>query len=101
MRRRLPGTAGVPAGFRRSNPTTTQRRDSQMVEIPMSMQECELAMKQLAPRLRLYAELLVRRGVAIRPGQELVVTAPVEAAPFARTLVERAYESGAGHVTLV
>ena len=71
-----------------------------MSHIPMSDSECELAMSRLTPRLRQYAELLVRRGVAIQSGQELVVTAPVESAPFVRIVVEEAYKEGAGHVTL-
>lgn len=52
-----------------------------MSHIPMSDSECELAMSRLTPRLRQYAELLVRRGVAIQSGQELVVTAPVRVGP--------------------
>lgn len=72
-----------------------------MTEIPMSESECALAMRQLEPRLEQYAELVVRRGVAIQRGQELVVTAPVEAAPFVRMVVAAAYEAGAGHVTLI
>ena len=64
-----------------------------MSHIPMSDSECELAMSRLTPRLRQYAELLVRRGVAIQSGQELVVTAPVESAPFVRIVVEEAPSS--------
>ena len=71
-----------------------------MDEIPMSAQECALAMRQLAPRLRRYAELLVRRGVALQPGQELVLSAPVEGASFARVVAREAYAAGAGHVTV-
>lgn len=72
-----------------------------MTDIPMSEAECAVAMRHLEPRLKQYAELLVRRGVAVRPGQELVVTAPVEAAGFVRTLVRAGYAAGAGHVTLM
>ncbi len=71
-----------------------------MSQIPMSDAECAIAMRQLEPRLHLYAELLVRRGVAIQPGQELVLSAPVEAASFVRIVVTEAYEAGAGHVTI-
>lgn len=46
-----------------------------------------------------YADLLVRVGVALQPGQELVVDAPVEAAAFVRRVVRAAYAAGAGHVT--
>jgi aminopeptidase len=48
-----------------------------------------------------YARLIVRRGVALQPGQELVLTAPVERADFARKVVRAAYEAGAGHVTVL
>lgn len=72
-----------------------------MAEIPMTQQECEIAMKKLEPRLRLYAELLVRNGVAVQPGQEVVINAPVEAAEFCRMCVEAAYQKGAGHVTVI
>ena len=72
-----------------------------MSEIPMSDDECALSMRRLEPRLRQYAELLVHRGVAIQPGQELVLTVPVESAPFARIVVDEAYKAGAGHVTLI
>lgn len=72
-----------------------------MAEIPMTEQECAIAMKQLEPRLRLYAELLVCGGVAVQPGQELVINAPVEAAAFTRMCVEAGYEAGAGHVTVI
>lgn len=72
-----------------------------MTEIPMSTEECDLAMRRLRPRMEQYAELLVRRGVAIQPGQELALTAPVEAAEFVRMVAKAAYEAGAGHVTVI
>ena len=72
-----------------------------MAEIPMSAAECAHAMKRLVPRLEQYAELLVRQGVAVQPGQELVLTAPVSAASFTRIVVRAAYAAGAGHVTLI
>lgn len=72
-----------------------------MSDIPMSAPECALAMKQLSSGLERYASLLVRRGVAIQPGQELVLSAPVEAASFVRTVVAVAYKAGAAHVTTI
>jgi aminopeptidase len=45
-----------------------------------------------------YAALAVEVGVNIQPGQTLVVTAPLLAAPFVRKVVRRAYEVGAKHV---
>jgi aminopeptidase len=72
-----------------------------MTDIPMTDAECAIAMRQLEGRMHLYAELLVRRGVAIQQGQELVLTAPVEAAAFVRIVVAEAYKAGAGHVTVL
>ena len=45
-----------------------------------------------------YAALAVEVGVNVQPGQTLVVTAPLLAAPFVRLVVRRAYEVGAKHV---
>ena len=67
----------------------------------MSAEECRLATKALKPQLKRYARLLVRKGVAIQKGQELVLSAPVERADFARVVVKQAYKAGAGHVTVL
>lgn len=72
-----------------------------MADIPMTAQECSIAMKQLEPELKLYARLLINNGLAVQPGQEVVITAPVEAADFCRLCVKTAYERGAGHVTVI
>lgn len=50
--------------------------------------------------LRNYARLLIRTGCALKPGQELLLTAPVEAAPFARLVAEEAWNAGSGDVTV-
>lgn len=60
-----------------------------------------LGRPELLPAIKNYADLLVRKGCALKPGQELAVNAPVEAAAFARICVEAAYAAGAGHVTVV
>ncbi len=49
-------------------------------------------------KLEKYAALAVEVGVNVQPGQTLVVTAPLQAAPFVRKVVKRAYEIGAKHV---
>lgn len=72
-----------------------------MNDLPMTDAECRMATARLAPRLNDYARLLVTRGVALVPGQELVLNAPVEAYSFARRVVKAAYEAGARHVTVV
>lgn len=68
---------------------------------PMTSEECLRAMEGLSVRVEGYAELIVRRGCALRPGQELVLQAPVERADFARLVVSQAYAAGAGHVTVI
>ena len=72
-----------------------------MADIPMTDEECRVATERLSDQLDLYANLLVRKGVALRAGQELVLQAPVERADFARRVVRAAYRCGAGHVTMI
>ena len=67
----------------------------------MSPAEADAAISALSPQIDGYAELLVKKGAALRPGQELVVQAPVECADFARRVVKAAYEARAGHVTVI
>jgi aminopeptidase len=45
------------------------------------------------------AEVAVHAGLGLAPGQELVVTATVEAIPLARLITEHAYKAGASVVT--
>lgn len=47
-----------------------------------------------------YAELLVKRGVNIRKGQQLIINADVEVADFVTILTAAAYKAGAGKVTV-
>src|SRR5258706_538992 len=49
-------------------------------------------------RLQRYAELAVRVGANVQPGQDLGIEAYVEHAPFARALVRAGYDAGARHV---
>ncbi|MBD3161864.1 MAG: aminopeptidase [Candidatus Latescibacteria bacterium] len=42
-----------------------------------------------------YADLAIRIGVALQRDQRLLLRAPVEAAPLARRIVEKAYQAGA------
>jgi aminopeptidase len=46
-----------------------------------------------------YAQLIVRSGVGVAPGQELLMTAPVDAIPLVRRITEHAYKAGASLVT--
>src|SRR3954447_14718875 len=45
------------------------------------------------------AEVAVRVGLGLAKGQELVMTAPLDALPLARRITEQAYKAGASLVT--
>src|ERR1035441_4144378 len=45
------------------------------------------------------AEVAVRVGLGLRPGQELVLTAPIDALPLVRRIADHAYRAGALLVT--
>jgi len=49
--------------------------------------------------LNAYAHLTVRSGLNITPGQQLLITAPIEAVPLVRRITEHAYRAGASLVT--
>ena len=72
-----------------------------MAYIPMTDEECRIATDALSDQLDLYANLLVKKGCALKKGQELVLQTPVERADFARRVVAAAYRAGAGHVTVI
>lgn len=45
------------------------------------------------------AEVAVRTGLNLQPGQDLILTAPATALPLVRKIAEHAYKAGAGLVT--
>lgn len=45
------------------------------------------------------AEISIRVGLNLHPGQDLIITAPVESLPLVRRLAAEAYRNGAGIVT--
>lgn len=45
-------------------------------------------------KFRNYAELAVKMGVGLQPGQRLLVRAPVDSAPLVRLITEAAYKAG-------
>src|ERR1700743_352594 len=45
------------------------------------------------------AEVAVQVGLGLRPGQELIMSAPLEALPLVRRITEHAYKAGALLVT--
>ncbi|MUG65804.1 MULTISPECIES: aminopeptidase [Paenibacillus] len=52
-------------------------------------------MASFEEKLERYAELGVKVGANVQPGQTLVVNALIEAAPLVRLIVKKAYEAGA------
>ena len=52
-------------------------------------------------RLDRLAELAIRVGLGLAEGQELVMTAPLDALPLARRITEHAYKAGASLVTIL
>ena len=50
-------------------------------------------------RLDRLAEVAVKVGLGLQEGQELVMTAPLDAVPLARAITEQAYRAGASLVT--
>ena len=48
-----------------------------------------------------YARLTVRTGLNIQQGQQLLITAPLEAVPLVRRITEHAYKAGASLVTTI
>ena len=50
-------------------------------------------------KLDRFAEVAVKIGLGLREGQELIMTAPMEALPLARKIIEQAYKAGALLVT--
>lgn len=51
-------------------------------------------------KIREYARLIVRTGVNVQPGQEVVVNCPAEHYEFARFVIEEAYQAGAKEVIM-
>lgn len=52
-----------------------------------------------ANRLDRLARVAVKVGLNLQPGQDLILTAPLSAAPLVRAIVAQAYQAGAGLVT--
>lgn len=52
-----------------------------------------------AQKLDRLAEVAVRIGAGLQPGQELVITAPIDAIPLVRLITAHAYKAGAKLVT--
>ena len=48
-----------------------------------------------------YAELTIRAGLNLRAGQQLLITAPLEAVDLVRRVTHHAYKAGAALVTTI
>lgn len=72
-----------------------------MKSTDLTVEDARAGLRALEPAIARYARLLMGTGVNVKPGQEVVIQAPVETAAFARQLVAAAYEAGAGHVTML
>ena len=56
----------------------------------------------IAPqKLEKLAEVAIRVGLGLRPGQDVYLTAPTSALPLARRIAAEAYKAGAGLVTTI
>lgn len=55
-------------------------------------------MSNFEQKMERYAELAVKVGANVQPGQTLVVNAMIDAAPLVRLIVKKAYETGAKQV---
>ncbi len=51
-------------------------------------------------KIRAYARLIVRMGINVQPGQEVVIKCPVEHYEFARLLIAESYAAGAAEVIM-
>lgn len=72
-----------------------------MIRAALTVEDARAGMRNLAPKIERYARLIVRKGVNVKQGQEVVVQAPVESNAFVHVLVREAYAAGAGHVTVI
>jgi len=67
-------------------------RATLIAEGPTTVQDFERKLDRLA-------EVAIRSGLGLGPGQELVMTAGIDALPLARRITEHAYRAGASLVT--
>ncbi|WP_028560286.1 aminopeptidase [Paenibacillus pinihumi] len=54
--------------------------------------------EKYALQLEKYANLIVKVGVNVQPGQSVFISGSIEIAPFVRKVAEKAYDAGAGNV---
>src|SRR6266404_283266 len=66
---------------------------------PMTVHERNISASIDPLKLDRLAEVAIKVGLQLRPGQDLLVTAPAVALPLVRKVAEHAYRAGAGLVT--
>jgi aminopeptidase len=66
---------------------------------PLPTPSSALPSASLATRLDAFARVAVHSGLGLRQGQELLITAPIDALPLVRRVTEHAYRAGASLVT--
>jgi aminopeptidase len=69
--------------------------------LPMNAQERRDSTPIDPVKLDRLAEVAIKVGLQLKPGQDLLVTAPTVALPLVRKIAEHAYRAGAGLVTPV
>jgi len=72
---------------------------SAVLPIPASPAPAAFASLSFDEKLDRFAEVAVRVGLNLRAGQELLISAPLEALPLIRRITEHAYKAGALLVT--
>jgi len=66
---------------------------------PMTVHERNISASIDPTKLDRLAEVAVKVGLQLKPGQDLLLTAPAAALPLVRKVAEHAYRAGAGLVT--
>jgi aminopeptidase len=86
--------------FERSAPKRSTMEVHQTTgHLPMSAQERRDPAPINPVKLDRLAEVAIKVGLQLKPGQDLLVTAPTVALPLVRKIAEHAYKAGAGLVT--
>src|SRR4051812_46609557 len=58
----------------------------------------ELLMRSFEQNLEKYAEIIIKVGLNLQPGQRLLITGPLQSAPLVRLIAKHAYQRGARYV---
>src|SRR3982074_2889498 len=81
----------------RNRPTSSLSRTTG--RMPMTLHERNIAAAIDPVKLDRLAEVAIKVGLQLEPGQDLLLTAPTAALPLVRRIAEHAYRAGAGLVT--